>query len=141
MGQVLEELGNLLPFILLSCGTLFYNKEKDTIMNIKEEFVKKLLEIAAECCSYTNPDGTKSITPDDIVSKERISDNVNLTRMIFVRQMKALGFTTETVAQIIGRTESTVRDMILKGGDAEKTSFAYRISSEEVKKKCALIDM
>ena len=110
-------------------------------MSVKEELVGKILEIAAECCSYTNPDGTRSITPSDITSRERISDNVNLTRCIFARQMKVMGFTTETVAQIINRTESTIRDMILKGGDAEKTSCAYRISAEEVRKKCALIEV
>lgn len=110
-------------------------------MSIKEEIVGKILEIAAECCSYTNFDGTRSFSVNDIVSKERIGDNVNLTRYIVARQMKAMGFTTETVAQVLNRTESTIRDMVLKGGDAEKTSCAYRISSEEVREKCALLEV
>lgn len=110
-------------------------------MNEKEEIVWKILETAATCCSYTKSDGSKSITPNDIVSKERIGDNVNLTRCIVVRQMKMMGFTTETIAQILNRTESTIRDMITKGGEAEETSYAYRISADETKRKCSALDM
>lgn len=106
-------------------------------MSVKENIVTQILEIAADCCSYTNKDGSKSIKASDIVSKERIGDNVNLTRCIVVRQMKCMGFTTETLSHILNRTESTIRDMVIKGGEAEETSQAYRISAEEVKTKCA----
>lgn len=110
-------------------------------MNEKEEIVWKILEVAASCCSYTKADGSKSITPYDIVSKERIGDNVNLTRYIVVRQMKMMGFTTETIAQILNRTESTIRDMVIKGGEAEETSQAYRISADETKRKCSTLGL
>lgn len=106
-------------------------------MSTKEEIVEKILEIAAQCCSYTNKDGSRSFTASDIVSKERIGDNVNLTRCIVVRQMKHMGFTTETIAHILNRTESTIRDMVTKGMEAEDTSCAYRIAADEVKEKCA----
>lgn len=105
-------------------------------MSDKEDFVYRILEIVAECCSYTRRDGTRSISVDDIVSKERIGDNVNLTRCIFARQMKAFGFTTETIADILQRQETTIRDMIVKGGDMEVTNYAYRVASADVTNKC-----
>lgn len=105
-------------------------------MNVKEDVVRQLLEIVASCCSYTRKDGSQSITPDDIVSKERIGDNVNLTRCIFARQMKVMGFTTETIADILQRNESTIRDMIIRGGDMEVTNYAYRVASSDVTQHC-----
>lgn len=105
-------------------------------MNIKEDVVSKILVIVAACCSYTRKDGSQSITPEDIVSAERIGDNVNLTRCIFARQMKVMGFTTETIADILQRKESTVRDMIIRGGDMEITNYAYRVASSDVTQRC-----
>lgn len=100
-------------------------------MNNKEQTLQKILQIVIDCCSYDNGDGTQSITIEMLISPERIGDNVNMTRCIVAKQLSGMGYNNESIARILGRSESTVRDMLKRGEDFRDTSCAYRIAERE----------
>lgn len=102
-------------------------------MNNKETTLKSIIQAVIDCCSYENDDGTQSITMDMVLGPERIGDNVNMTRCILVRQLNSMGYNNESIARTLGRSESTIRDMLRRGDDFRDTSHAYRLAESEVK--------
>lgn len=101
-------------------------------MNRKEEVLQSVMRIVIDCCSYENDDGTQSITIDMLMSPERIGDNVNMTRCMLARQLNNMGYNNESIARILGRSESTIRDMLKRGDDFRDTRYAYRLAEGEV---------
>lgn len=105
-------------------------------MNNKESFLYKVVEAVVSCCATRLADGSMSVTTEDVLSKDRIGECANMTRCILVRQLGVMGYSIETIAGILQRTESTVRDMMNRGNDFELTSYAYHIASAESALKC-----
>lgn len=100
-------------------------------MNRKEEILKRVIQAIVDCCSYENEDGSNSITVGMIMSEERIGDNVNMTRCILARQLTNMGYNNESIARVMCRSESTIRDMLKRGDDFRDTRYAYRIAERE----------
>lgn len=101
-------------------------------MNVKEDVLQQVLRAVIDCCSYEMEDGKQSITMDMIMSTERIGDNVNMTRCMIVRQLNNLGYNNESIAAVLCRSESTIRDMLKRGDDFRDTRYAYRLAEDEV---------
>ena len=89
------------------------------------------MQIVLDCCSYENDDGTPSITMGMVMSQERLGDNVGMTRCMIARQLNNMGFNNESIARVLGRSESTIRDMLKRGDDFRDTLYAYRLAEEE----------
>lgn len=100
-------------------------------MNRKQNTIYEVVDAVVECCSYERPDGSRNITRQQILSPERISENCDMTRCILVRQLKVMGYTNESIADILNRSEATVRDMFTRGDNYDLTSYAYHIAAAE----------
>lgn len=105
-------------------------------MNDKETFLYKIVEAVVSCCATRLADGTMTVTAEDVLSKERIGEVAHMTRCILVRQINVMGYSVETIAGILQRSESTVRDMLIRGNELELTSYAYHIAAAEATLKC-----
>lgn len=53
-------------------------------MNKKEQAIWEILDNVIKCCAMTNPDGTPSITREDILGKSRV-ENLVMTRCMIVQ--------------------------------------------------------
>ena len=100
-------------------------------MNTKEDVLKSVMQIVVDCCSYEKDDGSPDITMDMVMSLDRIGDNVNMTRCMIARQLNNMGYNNESIARVLGRSDSTVRDMLKRSDDFRDTRYAYRLAEDE----------
>lgn len=98
-------------------------------MNRKQELINKIIDIVLECCN-TEIYGVEPITHDDLLGPDR-SENVVMTRCIFVTQMIFMGFSRTTVANILHRNEKTIGNILTQAHQYRITSCAYRIAEAE----------
>lgn len=95
--------------------------------------------LVLECTAYQRPDGTMSVTKEDVVSPERKGDNVGMIRCILCRVLLMLGFTKESIADLMRRKVDTINDMLLRGNVYEQTSYVYRVAQRQAEAKCRAI--
>lgn len=105
-------------------------------MNDKEIIMNRAVEIVLECTAYERHDGTLSVTRDDVLSSERKGDNVGMIRCILCRVLLMLGFTKESIADMLNRKIDTINDMLLRGNVYEQTSYVYRVAQRQAGMKC-----
>ena len=108
-------------------------------MNKKQNAIYEVVDAVVECCSYERPDGSRNITRQMVLSPERISENCDMTRCILVRQLKVMGYTNESIADILGRSETTIRDMFQRGDNYDLSSYAYHIAAAEAAIKLRIL--
>lgn len=99
-------------------------------MNKKEELIWRVIDNVISCCAITKPDGTTSVTREDVISKSR-EENVVLTRCLVVEQMVHAGFTISTIAFILNRTVQATRHLLKLSTEYYETSRAYRLATSE----------
>lgn len=104
-------------------------------MNNKQGIVNAAIEIVISCTAYEKPNGELSICREDILSTKRNGDNVGMVRCILCRVMLLLGFTKESIADLLNRTVETINDMLQRGNIYEETSYVYRVAQEEAEGK------
>ena len=103
-------------------------------MNDKERIVYEILNIVVSCCTM-EIDGVQTVTAEDVLGPCKKS-NVNMTRCIYVTEMLWAGFSTETIAIVLHRTEPTVRHILDAAHQFRVTSRAYRLAEAEATLKC-----
>lgn len=101
-------------------------------MNRKEDVLKRVVQAAIDCCSYENADGTLSITAEMVMSTDRLGENVSMTRCMLAKKLNGLGYNNESIGRALGRSESTVRDMLRRSEDFRATRYAYRVAEGEL---------
>lgn len=101
-------------------------------MNDKEKLAYDVLSICAGSCGYSLSGGGLSITPNDIVSRNR-SENVTMSRCIAVGMLVSLGFTITTCARILNRSAPAIRNMINMDRQLQETSRVYRMAYREAR--------
>ena len=55
-------------------------------MNDKEKELWRVIDNVIKCCAITNPDGTLSITREEVLGKSR-AENLVMTRCMLVEQI------------------------------------------------------
>lgn len=78
----------------------------------------------------TKPDGSLSITREDILGKSR-SENVVMTRCMVVEQMLHAGFSITTIGIILNRTPQDVRHLRKLAYHYIESSRVYRLATAE----------
>ena len=71
-------------------------------MNDKEKEIYRVIDNVVKCCAIELPDGTLSISRDDVLGKSR-EENIVMARAMVVEQMIHAGFSFTTIAQILNR--------------------------------------
>ena len=103
-------------------------------MNEKQTILNKIVEIVVECCTL-DVNGAPSITKEEVLGKSR-KLNLVMTRAILCHVIMSAGYSTETIAILLGRTETGVRNMIKQGHTFLDTSRAYRIAYTDSYQRC-----
>lgn len=101
-------------------------------MNKKEQAIWVIIDNVIKCCAITNPDGTPSITREDILGKSRI-ENLVMTRCMIVQQMLQAGFSITTVATILCRSPQEIRHLRKQAHYYTEASCVYRLAMIEAK--------
>lgn len=100
-------------------------------MNNKEKELHTILEIVVSCCAMeVDNKGTMSITKADVLSRNR-TENVSMTRCIFVALVLHEGYSMSTIGQFLKRTVPSIRHLEKMSDNYFKTSRAYRIAMAE----------
>lgn len=103
-------------------------------MNDKENTIYKVLDAVVGCCSM-DIDGVQSVTREDVLGKSKKSNAV-MTRAIYVTEMLFLGYTTETIAMVLHRTEKDIRHLLNSAHQFRISSYAYRVAEAEATLLC-----
>lgn len=98
-------------------------------MNDKQKAIYKVLDIVVKCCVYDNVEG-KELTAEAVLSNNR-SENIVMTRCIFVTQLLFLGYSRSTIARVLNRTERGISVLLENAHQLRIRSFAYRIAEAE----------
>lgn len=99
-------------------------------MNNKESEAYRLLDISIQCCSTTNKDGSSSINKEDVLGKNR-TENVIMTRCVFINLLLHSGYSYSTIANILNKTIPAIRHLVKVSNSFFKLSRAYRIAIKE----------
>ena len=99
-------------------------------MNDKEKELWRIIDNVIKCCAITNPDGTLSITREEVLGKSR-AENLVMTRCMVVEQMIHAGFSITTTAQVLNRTVQAVRHLEKLAFNYLKTSRVYRLATAQ----------
>lgn len=99
-------------------------------MNNKESEAYRLLDISIQCCSTTNKDGSSSINKEDVLGKNR-TENVIMTRCVFINLLLHSGYSYLTIANLLNKTIPAIRHLVKVSNNFFKSSRAYRIAIKE----------
>jgi len=99
-------------------------------MNDKEKELWRVIDNVVKCCAMEMPDGSLSITREDVLGKSR-AENLVMTRCMVVEQMTHAGFSITTVATVLNRSVPAVRHLRKMAYDYISTSRAYRLATAQ----------
>lgn len=105
-------------------------------MNDKAALLDKIVTLVLESTAYKRPDGTMSVTRSDVLANERKGDNVGMIRCILCFCLLLVGFTKETMADLLGRKIDTINDMLMRDNVYKDTNYVYRVARREAEGKC-----
>lgn len=111
-------------------------REYKRIMNDKAALLNRIIELVLDSTAYERPNGTMSVTREDVLSSERKGDNVGMIRCILCYCLLLVGFTKETMADLLGRKVDTINDMLMRDNVYKDTNFVYRVARKEAEGKC-----
>lgn len=97
-------------------------------MNDKEKEIYRVIDNVVKCCAVELPDGTLSISREDILGKSR-EENIVMSRAMVVEQMIHAGFSVTTIAQILNRNVGSIRHLRKLAYDYISTSRVYRLAT------------
>lgn len=99
-------------------------------MNDKEKEIYRVIDNVVKCCAIELPDGTLSISREDILGKSR-EENIVMSRAMVVEQMIHAGFSVTTIAQILNRNIGSIRHLRKLAYDYISTSRVYRLATAQ----------
>lgn len=99
-------------------------------MNDKEKEIYRVIDNVVKCCAIELPDGTLSISREDILGKSR-EENIVMSRAMVVEQMIHAGFIVITIAQILNRNVGSIRHLRKLAYDYISTSRVYRLATAQ----------
>lgn len=99
-------------------------------MNDKEKEIYRVIDNVVKCCAVELPDGTLSISREDILGKSR-EENIVMSRAMVVEQMIHAGFSVTTIAQILNRNVGSIRHLRKLAYDYISTSRVYRLATAQ----------
>lgn len=99
-------------------------------MNKKEQEIWRIIDNVIKCCAMKMPDGSLSITKEDVLGKSR-AENVVMARCMVVEQMLHAGFSVTTIAIILNRSPQDVRHLRRLAYHYIETSRVYRLATAE----------
>lgn len=105
-------------------------------MNDKAALLNRIIMLVLESTAYKRKDGSMSVTQADVLASERKGDNVGMIRCILCYCLLLVGFTKETMADLLGRKVDTINDMLMRDNVYKDTNFVYRVARKEAEGKC-----
>lgn len=99
-------------------------------MNDKEKEIYRVIDNVVKCCAIELPDGTLTISREDILGKSR-EENIVMSRAMVVEQMIHAGFSVTTIAQILNRNVGSIRHLRKLAYDYISTSRVYRLATAQ----------
>lgn len=106
-------------------------------MSDKESELYRIVDIVVGCCATKVDDnGTMSVTRKDVLSNLCRKENVVMTRTILAEMIVYAGYSVTTIAQLLHRTNASVRKMLAKATEYRQSSRAFRIAEAEATRLC-----
>lgn len=102
--------------------------------NAKQKMLDAIVDIVVECCDVKY-NGRSSVSREEVLGKSK-RESVVLTRSMLALQLKHEGYTIDTIALILDRSQETIRDLIASAYDNISTSRAFRRAAAEVALRC-----
>ena len=103
-------------------------------MNTKDYTLSRLIDIVVDCCKSAVWNDT-AITREGLLGSAK-NENACMARAILVCQLIDAGYTITTIAKLLKRTAQGIRHIVKTNYALLKSSWAYRIASNEVAEKC-----
>lgn len=98
-------------------------------MNEKEKELYRIVDCVVACCAM-NVENGKSMTRDDVLGPHR-NENLIMTRCILIEHILKAGYSVTTVATLMHRSAAAIRHLRSLGQRFSKTSYAFRVASQE----------
>lgn len=99
-------------------------------MNDKEKEIYRVIDNVVKCCAIELPNGTLSISKEDILGKSR-EENIVMARAMVVEQMLHAGFSITTIAQILSRNVASIRHLRKLAYNYLSISRVYRLATAQ----------
>ena len=101
-------------------------------MNRKSEIMNEILEMVLKCCAVNmGKQQDVTISKEDVLGKCRAANLVE-ARCLLVTQLTQAGFSTQTIATMMGKSTTAVRNLRKIANEYHRNSRAYRIIEEEL---------
>lgn len=101
-------------------------------MNRKSEVMNEILEMVVKCCAVSIDDTTRvAVTKDGVLGKCRSADLV-VARCLLVTELTQVGFSTKTIAEMMGKSATAVRNLRRIGTEYHRNSRVYRMMEDEL---------
>lgn len=99
-------------------------------MNDKEKEIYRVIDNVVKYCAIELPNGTLSISRDDILGKSR-EENIVMARAMVVEQMLHAGFSITTISQILNRNVGSIRHLRKLAYNYLSISRVYRLATAQ----------
>lgn len=104
-------------------------------MNNKQTVIHDIIKAVYDSCVVDIDDDNKSFELSDITGNNR-KESVVMTRCILVHQLIIAGYSIDTIAKILHRTEPAIRHLMKIGIDYARRSKAYNIANAQATLLC-----
>lgn len=98
-------------------------------MNNLEEEIYQIVDVVVECCMVECENG--KITKEEVLSKSK-KENATIARYMLTYHLRQFGLSNTTIAQLIGCSIQSVKNMLLNHDVWLQNSRAYRIANNQV---------
>lgn len=98
-------------------------------MNNLEEEIYQIVGVVVECCVVECENG--KITKEDVLSKSK-KENATIARYMLTYHLRQFGLSNTTIAQFIGCSVQSVKNMLANHEIWLQNSRAYRIANNQV---------
>lgn len=98
-------------------------------MNNLEEEIYQIVDVVVECCVVECENG--KITKEEVLSKSK-KENATIARYMLTYHLRKFGLSNTTIAQFIGCSIQSVKNMLANHDIWLQNSRAYRIANNQV---------
>ena len=103
-------------------------------MSDKQDFVEAIIDVVYESC-VTRANGNVNFSREELLGNCR-KQSVVMTRCMLAMALHSKGYSKDTIAMILGKTEHQVNRLLSAHYDFEMTSHAYRVANAEAVLRC-----